>query len=357
LFHTLALVLLVASFCMSGCSSEKVGVQNSSETVVVGRSEFDPVSFDIPYWHNSALYAASATKRESVKIAEIDTSLLPPVITFDTFKMSPQRTFIAWYTPGKGIYALETEEMSEPTLVYQPGSWFQVNAYFSFHPQEDLLFVMSDEGRALTSVNLRTAEEISIPIPFPYGTVFQISPEATYVVFISGFRQTEGKPTYLVTTLSGELIEQFETEAALADRFDLVFADNTTFYVPGNNTLVEATIEETRVQLRQIEEKGKEIGKVILSGSEILMATGEGITSLNRDALTLSDTVPMAAFDGLGRFDIYPYDSKYFLAIEYFRNNDKRFDRMWLIDRRGSKQILIPSLNESVVVDVPQDLE
>lgn len=340
------LTIMLASICLSGCTL----IEKEAETPPLSeetRTAAEHIGYDRAIWTSQGLALLSVLTKEIEYLPPLDAGYLPINRGFSTFQVTPQRKKVVWYTPEHGFLGMDLAGTGEIIRLYQPSPWFDINPYWYVDHNEESVYLMEDEGKTLQRVDLHTMAVEKTPIPFPYGNVFAISEDGQRLVFSSGFGHNEALATFLVTDGTGSLIDQFETNTPLSERFLMAFLDNERVVLSGfKSTIVVADVTQSPITTTTLPLPfERPIQGIFPHALGVLLTTDRSSVIYERATETFSHFLVEEVFAGLGSLVIYPYDSSHVIAVEHFNLDEKAWDRLWLVNLMGVKKLLVPEFN------------
>lgn len=269
---------------------------------------------------------------------------------FQTFRVSFDQKYVVWFVPGKGMVKYNTEKKSIDVF-YTPTEWFYENPYFSFLGQENTLILIDKKGSEDVWINLDTGNTSTRSVPYPFGTLFLLSPDLQRIAYVEGYGQTVEKPTYLITTIEGEPVTQFDTAAEVAHR-------SMISWMPDSRSLI--TVEEGRKLVRYPLEQAAHSelmyelpeGESVLSfesqNSLLLIKTPSFWSLYDMKTNKLLRRLPLEAMDRMVKPKIVWFDESSFLVEEDVKSFEQTFKRLWSSDWVGNKKIAVPSYGRRV---------
>lgn len=348
------LIVVCLSMFFSGCArppskttSEQVDAQMGKDTLKSFRQENPGV---VIAWQGK-LWVIDPAFPKPEEIYTLDSGEAPVDQTFYTFLLSPDAAYVVWYTPQKGLLRLKLGE-HKTTTVYQPSLWFNTHPYFVFDPQSPhLVYFVAEDGKVLVSADLETNKITQLPVPYPFGTQFRISPDGDRFVFIAGYGQSRGVPSYLFMDAQGgsrkfngsSEVNERNVVAWTSDSLGVVMLKNhkTLHYLP----FAEGGVEEDRFSLSA--SSSAYIVDIQTKYSYVWVVDSDHIWHrLDGEARTETARIPPTVAAELNQPVFYPWGEDGFLMEEVLGDNDIQFSRLWLSDFKGIKKMLMGRYRE-----------
>ncbi len=339
--------LLISVLLFSGCNlGSRQSTQSSPPDTATGSAQL----FLFVYT-DGAIQQIRQDDGVVISSFPLDESYTP--ITFSvnqTFRVSADQKYVVWFVPGKGMVRFNTVKKSVDVF-YEPTEWFYENPYFSFLGKQNTLILIDKKGSEDVWINLDTQETSTRSVPYPFGTLFLLSPDLQRIAYVEGYGQTVGKPTYLITTISGEPVTQFETSAEIANR-------TMISWMPDSRSLI--TVEDGRKLVRYPLEQaahaeliydlpeGESIVSFEVQNSLLLLGTPSFWYLYDMETSKLLRRLPIEAMAQLSRPRITWFDRNTFYVEEDVKSFEQTFKRLWLSDWTGEKRIIIPSYGRRV---------
>ncbi len=298
------------------------------------------------------LIKVNSINGEIVKTVQIPTELVPISFSYGkTFKTNVSQSYVAWFVPGKGMVRYHEQDKSF-TVFYQPSDWFYENPYFQFVGDTNTLILIDKKGSEVVKYNLDSAAITQQAVPYPFGTLFKISPDLQRIVYVEGYKQTSGKPSYLITTSNGEPVTQFETNTDTANRGYIVWMPDSKALVTveEGSKIVRYPIEQAAYAdlLFTLEEGESVIGFEEVNG--LLVVTSRSYWYLydlaNRKLIR---RLPVDSMSQLRNPVITLLDANTFFIEEDVKSFEETYKRLWRSDWMGNKQIVIPAYGKRVL--------
>lgn len=351
--HRLLLVCLIG-LSLSGC-------QASQSPPVLPKPSSTPISLrDIvakPHLlvllTNGSLWLTDPATQTRAEAYTLKVGESPSSVNFDTFKLSPQKKHVIWYTAGRGLFSLNLEQ-KKVTTAYKPTDWFNTHPYVAFMPESETVALVDSEGKTLVFVDLETNEVTTTAIPYPFGTVFKPSPDGTAFVFVSGFStEATTETTYMFTSSDMQTQQQFTTltEQVERDQIEWLADSSGIITIEAGSTLMYyayANPENKRVFYALPE--GEKITHVQRSGDYYFVASAQQTWYVLDQAGKLYARLPIDMVADLNSPNLIPYVDNQFLVDEVFAPSEQeRFHRLWLLSFKGEKKLITPKFNEMYV--------
>ncbi len=316
-----------------------------AENLIAIRNEQDLYLIDPEFPKPYALY-------------KFNTNEAPVSNSLDSLLVSPQKNWIAWYSPLKGIVALNIRTL-QTKVVHTSDSFLSTYPYIEFLPKSDTLLCITNNGNAFLRTELNSFTQTSISIPYPYGNVFKVSPDQQKLAFVSGFGQSK-TPKFLITSVNGSLITQFEPDINMTDRHMVYWStDSSGLFLIKNNTLIFHPLSDSQ-NPDTFFEFSQEISilSFAISDSQMYVSTSDGYWHII-DIFTRKE-IARAPFDIASELQtpkFYPWHDKQFLIEETVSDSDGQYNRLWLSDIRGVKKLLMNKYNQAIVKTLPTTVD
>lgn len=211
--------LSMISLVLAGCAKQEA-LQESAQSA--------PTVSGTQLWvlKQGSLVLIDAATQKEVSNQVVPSDLVPVSFEYGkTFQMSDDAQYIVWFVPAKGLVRFNSKDKSIQVF-YQPTAWFYENPYFRFLGKTHELLLVDKKGTEVIKVNLDTNAVANQAIPYPFGTIFHVSPDLEKIVYIEGYQQTTGQPQYLVTSMTGSELSRVTTNTEIADRASLSLQPN-----------------------------------------------------------------------------------------------------------------------------------
>jgi len=292
-------------------------------------------------------------------VADLTSDEIPPVEHLFQFIISPNKKFIVWYAPTKGILSLDLASQ-QISVIHPASEWLNQNPYLVFLHGEDKLAFIDDKGTKLFFIDLPTTTTTSMTIPYPFGNVFRISPDNALVVFISGFGQSDKFPQYMFTTIDGQNPKRFITQTNLSKR-------GLIEWLPDSSGVIIVTNQSELLYVSQSSPNQQEIYyKLENPDSEITdLSLMDGLVYIFEDdkVWEVIDTTthrriarsPVEIAEEVYRPHFIPWYDKSFLIEETLRLDPEQFNRLWISNFLGIKKTVLDKYQEtSLTSDTPE---
>lgn len=278
----------------------------------------------------------------------------PLVYDIENIKLSPSREYLVWYAPLKGFLCLHIDS-KQVTELYPANNWLNRYPYFVFDQDSDVIHFVDNEGTKLVNLDIVNNTHHTTQIPYPFGNFFRISPSGEYIVFVSGFGQTEEFPEYLITTINGENPVRFATQTALNKRelvawvpdssgIIVVEDDHNLMYIPRSNP-------ESK-ELYHVSENEARIDNVRRLENLLYYFTNDNRWHvLNMDSREHVARIPIEIAEEIHRPNFIPWYDNSFLIEETLRLSPEQFNRLWLSNFMGVKKQVLEKYHEIEIRD------
>ncbi|NMC35708.1 hypothetical protein GYA49_01545 [Candidatus Beckwithbacteria bacterium] len=340
---------------------KNLGSQKPEDTISQGNiNSEDILKADrlVALVYQNKLYLADPDYPKPYPIYEFKHQEQPVRQKLDTFEISPDKQWVVWYTPGKGVLALDTST-KKVQVVNQPSDFLNTNPYFEFDQGNNLYFI-TNNGNTLVKTNLTSGERSSVAIPYPYGNVFKVSPDQQHILFISGYGQTEGEPQFMFTDNSGNFLVQFTTKTNLADRHQVIWTPDSrgVAMINGQNLEYYSVNDPNSAQVLFSVGEGDRILNINRVGNDIYLFTSQGYWHVYDYAQGKEVArTPIAIAKELNSPVFYPWKEKQLLIEETLPEGEAQFNRLWVSDLKGNKKMVMDKYHEVIVKTQLQDLD
>lgn len=302
---------------------------------------------------NGSLWLTDPIEQLSSQIYTLKVGESPSSVALDTFKLSPKKTHVIWYTAGKGLFSLNIEQKKVNT-VYKPSDWFNTHPYMAFMPESNTTVLVDQEGKTLVFIDLTTNSVTTSSIPYPFGTVFKPSPNGQAFVFVSGFsKEATPETTYMFTSSDLSTQQQFvtKTEQIERDQIEWLADSSGIITIEADSTLMlyaYANPDNKRVFYALPE--GEKITHVQRAGDYYFVASAQQTWHVLDQTGKLYARLPIDMVADLNSPNLIPYVDSHFLVDEVFKPSEQeRFHRLWLLSFKGEKKLVTPKFNEMYV--------
>lgn len=352
--HILTLSALMSLLLLSGCtqSVESDAQGTSSEIQQISAENLDSIlsaDYLIAVVKNNQIWLSDSVSPNPVLVYTLNQDELIPNFDLFDIKVSPKNNYLVWYAPQKGLLALDIRAQSLKTL--RPANeWLNTNPFFDFGSDGEVVHLVDDQGTVFYTINPATGETTSTPIPFPFGTIFKISPDKQTIIFISAFGQADTMPEFMFTDLNGQNPVRFDTPTLLTNRHMVEWLPDSSgvimiggdereiIFVPKNSTTSQVYFthpqEEIITQLHIIDDL---IYYNTISGRWHVIDT-ENKTEVGR--------IPREVAEEIHRPRFIPWHDKQFLIEETLRLDPEQFKRLWISSYIGIKKPIFDSYDE-----------
>jgi hypothetical protein len=269
----------------------------------------------------------------------------PSRLSLDSFLTSPDGKFVVWYAPTVGIMSLNVRE-GQVEIISAPTEWFTANPFLVMDDTQNQVSYIDNEGKTRFNYNLDTKEINQIEIPYPYGTRFVISPDKQKTVYIAGFGQSQGQPSFLLTNNQTNTDINFTTQSELADRNTLVFTSDSQAFVviEDGHFLMKYPVDNVKIPqiFANLSGEGRIVDLVGLGELIFVKLVGGDLLVLDRNSGANVNRIPGEIVEGLNRAQIIPWSKDKLIIYEVLSSFEEQFSRLWVSDFRGNKKILVP---------------
>lgn len=363
--RSIYLIILIV-FLLPACTPkfDISNFSNKEQDKLANTQSLDPTLNDImkadrllAVKNANTLYLVDPQYPKPYALYGFDASEKPINGNLDTFLLSPSKQWIAWYSPLRGVVALNIKTLK--TKVIQPADDFlNTYPYLEFFPDQDTLLCIINKGNTFLQTDLNSFGQQKIEIPYPYGNVFKISPDKTRIVFVSGFGQSKN-PKFLITDVSGKLIQQFSASINMTDRH-LVFwsPDSNGLFLINEDTLQLYTINDPENPQNYYQFDNTQISTATMVDQSIYLLTTDGYWHMI-DTNTKKETAraPLEIASELQQPKFYPWKDKQFLIEETVNENPGTYNRLWLSDFRGVKKMVMDKYNDKILQTFPDKID
>jgi len=267
-----------------------------------------------------------------------------------TFKSNTKGTLVVWFVPGKGLIRWRESDASIRQF-YQPTEWFYENPYFEFYGDSNRLILIDKKGSEVVWIDMETESATSKQVPYPFGTVFFVSPDLGKILYVEGYRQTVGTPSYLVTNVDGISIGQFKSKAEISDRSFVAWMPDSQKVVvlEDKNNLVSYAVDGSQ--------EPELVGKLtdedeVISFQEykswLYITTKKSWIAYDLNERKIVKRLPVEALAALNRPRLIPFTSDSILIEEDVIDFDQAYKRLWMSDWLGKKNIVVPEYGKRV---------
>lgn len=277
---------------------------------------------------------------------------------FGDLKVSANKQFIVWYAPQSGLISYNLESKSSQ-VVHPKSDWLDTHPYFDFFGDSDQVLLIDNQGRSLHRYELSTNQSSVVDIPFPYGTVFKISPDLSRILYISGFSIEATDSEFMITNSDGSNPVRFDTQTPIPLRSQTVWMPDSSGVLVLNQDQTGFDLIDLEGDIREnyfINNKGGIITEVYRRQEKIFFATSENrwhaIDPINRVEV---GRAPLEIARDLRRPKFIPWYDNSFLMIETISYNNQQFQRLWHSSFTGVKDLVIEQYNTvNLETDIPE---
>jgi hypothetical protein len=352
IFLTAVAVILVSFLRSSPLLRNQAAIQNNPNIIEsnVGIEDIIKGKTLVAVGNGSSLYLIDPDFAKPVEAYTFKEQEAPIKKGFESFFVSPDKNYVVWYSPIKGLLSLHL--ISKSLTVVNPASDFlNTYPYVEFAGENTLLYI-TNNGNELVKVNLSNGQKEVTSIPYPYGNVFKISPNNTSVLFVSGYGQSQDKPKFMYTDIKGRFSNQFTTNTNLFDRTLVFWAPDSTgiLLIKENALEFYPLIKPSEATVMFSLPKDNSIVTANRIGNTIFIFSKKGYWHVfDFDTQKEVARTPITIADELSKPKFYPWTSSQFIIEETIINGDTQFNRLWISDFRGNKKILIDRYNELLI--------
>ncbi len=345
--------VLLCAVCLSACASSPDTAPLPEPTPVASTlRQVLAQPHSLVLLTNGSLWLTDPFTQSRAELYTLKVGESPSFVSIDTFKLSPHKKHVVWYTAGKGVFSLDLEQ-KQVTTVYKPSDWFNTNPYMAFMPESETVVLVDNGGKTLVVINLESGEVTTTSIPYPFGTVFKPSPNGSAFVFVSGFDQDNAQTTYMFTSQTMESQRQFatQTEHVERDQIEWLADSSGIITIENGSTLMTydyANPENKRVFYTLPDEQ--KITYVKRVEDHYFVAAANEVWHVLDAAGKPYARLPIDMVADLSSPNLIPYFQDHFLVDEVFAPSaQERFHRMWLLSFKGEKKLVAPKFNEMYV--------
>jgi hypothetical protein len=312
----------------------------------------------IPAYENIFVYKdGSINKIRVIDGSILDTFELPnemrplSFIVNESFKVSISQNYVVWFVPTQGLIRLKLSNRTVEA-VYKPSEWFLENPYFQFYGDSNTLVLIDSDGSEMKWINFDSGIIETRPVPFPFGTVFTISPDLSKIFFIEGYRQSKATPIYLITDIHGNLITKFSTNSEIADRNQLVWASDSKslMTVENGNQIISYTLDVPQIISVLYEvSKDEKILSLDNRGELLLFRTNLYLYLYDQQLQTLIKKLPVDSLIPLNAPRVVLVDRDYYYIEEEVKSFEYFHKRLWHGDWTGGRRLIVPDYGHHVI--------
>ncbi len=306
------------------------------------------------------LLLVNPENKEFVDLYHLQIDEVPLSNELFDFKVSPNHKWIIWYSSRKGLLALDIEK-KEVEVIATVTEWFNRNPYFELDDENDVVYWIDDNGAVLNELELDTKNLNPIPIPYPFGNIFKVSPDNERFLYITGFNnENSARPRFMFSDRKGNLDSTFASQVELSSRFTVewspdnegiltIFDDQVWFYPYNNPSIPTRFVQyESGVGARDIRK----------FGNEIFVLDSEGYWH-RYDYVSKKETarIPTDIAKELRKPVFYPWADQMLLISENSQDEDNKFQRLWLSNYRGQKKMVLSHFGEAQIATFNEQLD
>jgi len=309
--------------------------------------------------NNNTLYLIDPEFAKPFPIYSFEKEEQPIKNTVESYLISPTKQWIVWYTPVKGVMALNIQSQ-KATSIYPPNEFLNTYPYFEFMEGEDLFLFITNNGNGLYHYNLSSLNNFMVDIPYPYGNVFKIAPDSSNVLFVSGYGQTKSRPRFMFTPRQGKAVTQFTAKTNLFDRNYVFWApDSSGVIMINENTLEFYSLNDPENPQTFISlSEGATITSTKRVKDKIFILSSKGYWHMY-DYYSKKEVArsPVEIASELNNPRFIPWSESEFLIEEIVLDGPSQFNRLWVSNFKGSKKIVMERYNEITIQTDPQYVE
>lgn len=347
--------VVIVTLILSGCHSAQQPASMLESNTLLTASQLleDSAAEDklLAVVNQGSLVLVNPHKKIFAPVYQFQSDL-PNTTSSDSFHVSPNHDFIVWYVPGTGIRALNLDS-GVATTIATPTNWFNQNPFILMDATRNLLWYIDDQGSSRIEIDLTTGNSQKLTIPYPYGTKFIANKDASKIIYIAGFGQSLDKPEYLFTDKSANAT-LFTTNGELADRDNIAFikADSAIVGIEEGSKLIAYPFEDfqTPYLFADLISEGRIIDLTSIDNLLAVKVLGGNIVYLDNNTGKIVKKVPVEIASGLNQARLIPWSSNIILINETLSQFEDQFQRLWVSDLMGSKQILIPEFGRTLII-------
>lgn len=311
----------------------------------------------IPSFQHNSLVLTDSITNKSLEVYKFTKENIPARRNIDSFVISPSKNWIVWYSSNQGFTALNVKKR-ETQIIHGPSIFLNTNPYIDFLQETEIVAFISDNGNIFNKVNLEDNTDNEIPIPYPYGNLFKVSPDGNSIFFIAGYGQVkDNKPQFMFTDINGQLIREITTDTDIADRHLAVWAPDSSGIILVNNNAIQyhplSNPDQATIIFSLPESKGNIID-IKRINDKIFLLGDQGYWHIYSyiQQKQVART-PIAIAEELNNPRFIPWTEQNFMIEETVIGDKKRHKRLWLSDFRGKKTIVVPNYDERIVEQEP----
>lgn len=273
------------------------------------------------------------------------------------FQLSPQRNYVVWYSPNKGLIKLNIITKQSEILA-PPSDWINKNPHIELTDNPETIHYIDNLGNDLISIRLDDNQKTTAPIPFPYGNVFKISPDGKLVVFVSGYGQSQEFPKYLITTIDGKNPKEFTTQN-LPNKRSLItwLPDSISLVTPNNSNTLIMINSMTPTSPTTFYQYSTDISieDLRLFDQKLYIKTPQFWSVIDITTQKLIGRAPLEIAKELNNPQFFPWHNDKFLIQTTIRTDPDQFNQLWLSNYMGVKKKVIDSYHQvTTTTDTPK---
>jgi hypothetical protein len=338
---TIMAVMLGLTFWLGGCQARLNEAENEAESL-----SYLGADSVLLYQDKRLVNINTVTGLETASYP-IPDEFLPVSFEYErTFKASADGSLVVWFVPAKGLVSWSLPKRTVK-VVYEPTDWFYENPYFKFFGKTHDLMLVDKRGTEVVRLNLDDESYTTQAIPYPFGTIFKLSPDLTKILYIEGYQQTAGSPRYLITTLEGEEVARIRTNAEVADRAMVGWTEDSRQIITIENQdeiaayTVEASSKRSVLYTLAENERVVELSQ---QGRWLFIGSRAYWYLFDTREMKLVRRLPVEAMSQLNRpkFVFAKDSAEKFFVEENIRSFETVHKRLWESDWSGEKRIVVP---------------
>ncbi len=354
---------------LAGCSSNVNDIKNDNSEVEIKEDHqverLENIVKDssvIAVRRSNHLLLVNPENKEFVDLYQLQGDEVPLSNELFDFKVSPGHKWIVWYSSRKGLITYDIEN-KKVEVIANVNDWFNRNPYFELDDEKEIVYWIGNDGAVLNELNLETKDLSTIMIPYPFGNIFKVSPNNERFLYITGFSNQNSqsqRPRFMFSDRQGTLDSTFASQVELSSRFTVewspdnqgiltIFDDQVWFYPysnPDNPTIFVQF--EGGVGARDIKKLGEEI---------FVLDSGGYWHRYEYSTKKETARIPTDIAKELRKPIFYPWADQMFLISETSQDEENKFQRLWLSNYRGQKEIVLSHFGEAQVTTFNEQLD
>lgn len=355
------LILVVFILTLSGCNKNPFNSNPDSNTQEVDStvSLTDVLAGNhlISVLQDDQLVLVDPEFPQPVSVYTLTSDQRPNTHQLFNFRLSPEKKHIVWYTANQGLLKLDLEKQ-KVDILRPANDWLNQNPHFSFAENQDVVFIVDNQGQDLVRINLDNNTASVISIPYPFGNLFKLAPNGNSVVFVSGFQTGPVNPEYMFTTISGESPRRFSTSAPSSLRHLIVWTpDSSGVIVVEDNyrlTFVSQTNPQEKTPFFDLEPESVITDLARIEDQIYVLANSNRWFVIDANSRQQVAQIPIEIAEEIHRPIFFPWYDKSFLIEETLRLEPEEFHRLWLSSYIGTKKNVLDKYHQSTLqVDTP----